>query len=98
MDDKTCARCPWARLEKAHGGWYYWACYHEPYNGAWVKQIDCPKGHKENNMKKSTITATFLDKAHGVDFSRDFSSYSEFNDFLILNKHKTPLLRVTYND
>lgn len=43
MDEKTCAFCPWSKLEKACDGWYFLACYRKPYEGAWVKYIDCPE-------------------------------------------------------
>lgn len=51
MDKTICLACPYHEERKAHGGWMYVACMHKPYDGAWVKNIDCPK-HDTDNTKK----------------------------------------------
>lgn len=50
------------------------------------------KGRK--TMRKY-ITATFLDKKINDTFEKDFGSYTEFNNFLIVNRQYV-LLRVKY--
>jgi hypothetical protein len=49
MDREKCLKCEYHRKMKAHGGWIYIACVKSPYNGAWVKNISCPK---ENQTTK----------------------------------------------
>lgn len=43
MDKTICLACPYHEKRKAHGGWLYVACMKKPYDGAWVKNISCPK-------------------------------------------------------
>lgn len=46
---------------------------------------------------KKYITATFLNRQFNTTFEQDFSSYNEFENFLVLNRQYT-LLRVEYAD
>lgn len=44
---------------------------------------------------KKYITATFLNTKFNTTFEQDFTTYTEFNNFLIVNRQFT-LLRVNY--
>ena len=51
MDKTICLQCKYHEKRKAHGGWLYVACMKKPYDGAWVKNISCPKSDTDNADK-----------------------------------------------
>lgn len=53
MDKNICLQCAYHEVGKAHDGFQYVACTHTPYNGAWVKNIECPKN---NTLDKISTT------------------------------------------
>ena len=43
-----CCGCPECRTVYAKGGWSFLGCYHKPYHGKWVAEIqECPKNKEE---------------------------------------------------
>ena len=45
-----CNPCKYARCVVATGQWMFLGCYHPPYSGKWVREIDvCPKKERESN-------------------------------------------------
>lgn len=54
FDDKhlkkgRCDGCEFCKQIYANGGWGFFACYHQPYQGKWVVTIkDCPKVNEKD--------------------------------------------------
>lgn len=43
-----CDGCCDCRIIQANGGWSFNGCFHEPYHGKWVAEIEnCPKVKEE---------------------------------------------------
>lgn len=46
---KPCRNCPDCRKVYAQGNWSFHGCYHEPYHGKWIAEIEkCPKEEHEH--------------------------------------------------
>lgn len=56
MDKNVCLKCEHHEVRKAHGDWLYVACVCKPYEGAWVKNIDCPKEKNERKIENDQRT------------------------------------------
>lgn len=47
-----CDGCRNCRTVHANGGWSFCGCYHEPFRGKWVAEIqNCPKGKEEESER-----------------------------------------------
>lgn len=43
-----CTKCEYAHCVVATGQWMFLGCYHSPFHGKWVREIDvCPKKERE---------------------------------------------------
>ena len=52
MNKNTCLKCEHHEIRKSCDGFTYVACLCKPYDGAWVKNIECPKGNKAMKRTK----------------------------------------------
>lgn len=49
-DDEAgrCFTCKYCKIVHANSGWMFYGCYHYPYSGKWVVEIEeCPKEKRE---------------------------------------------------
>ena len=47
---KNCGRCDSCKCLNAQDGWEFYGCFHEPYNGKWIAEIEeCPKDEYDGN-------------------------------------------------
>ena len=50
LPKERCEGCEFCKRVHANGNWSFFGCYHQPYRGKWVAQIEnCPKLSKEND-------------------------------------------------